>query len=162
MSRLTSAFLFAVLCLLTSCADPMVEQKMAERRLEIMNEPHGDWFIARRYFIDRTHLWGYLRRPGQSWDDSRLVVLNEKQMAAPDRLPEMPTGSGPAHGFDHNYEYKMWGHFTGQKVYDPNSDLFLPEFMLSRYEVVSEHGGWLFHPKEKYDRDHLLRYEKQD
>jgi hypothetical protein len=74
----------------------------------------------------------------------------------------MPTDGGNAHGYDHNHEYKMFGHFTGKKVYDPNSDLFLPEFMLTNWELISESPGWLFHPKERYDGEHLLRFEKQE
>ena len=148
--------------LLSSCVDPMVEQHIATRRLMIAGEPRGDWFIGRRYFIERTQFWGYIRRPGQSWDDARLVMINESQKRVPDRLPEMPMDGSPAHGFDHNREYRMWGHFTGRKVYDPNSDLFLPEFMLTNWEVQNESPGWLFHPKERYDGQHLLRFEKQE
>lgn len=162
MSRLASLLLLSLAALLTSCVDPMIEQHIASRRLAISAEPRGDWFIGRRYFIERTQFWGYIRRPGQSWDDSRLVMINESQKRVPDRLPEMPAGDGPAHGFDHNREYRMWGYFTGKTIYDPNSDLFLPEFMLTNWEVNNESPGWLFHPKEKMDGQHLLRFEKQN
>ncbi|WP_156345890.1 hypothetical protein [Verrucomicrobium spinosum] len=121
-----------------------------------------DYFIGRRYYIERTQFWGYIRRPGQSWDTSRLVVINENQKSAPDRLPEMPADGGNAHGYDHNREYRMWGRFTGQTIYDPNSDLFLPEFQLTNYELISPAPGWLFHPKEKSDGKRLLRFEKQE
>jgi hypothetical protein len=161
MPRLFSALLLVVVCLLTSCADPMVQQQIDQRRIQIASEPRADYFIARRYYIEHTHLWGYIRKPGQSWDDSRLVVINEKFKNSPDRLPELPADNSPAFGFDHNREYKFWGHFTGQKVYDPNSDMFLPEFMLTKWEVHNESPGWLFHPKEKNDNSHLLRYEPQ-
>jgi hypothetical protein len=163
MSRLSSLLLAATLLLsLASCADPMIQQQMDARKLQINNEPRGDYFIGRRYYIERTQFWGYLRRPGQSWDSSRLVVINENQKSAPDRLPEMPADGGNAHGYDHNREYRMWGRFTGQTIYDPNSDLFLPEFMLTNYELISPAPGWLFHPKEKSDGKRLLRFEKQD
>ena len=162
MPRFLAALLLVAASLLTSCADPMVEQQIEQRRMAIAGEPRGDWFIGRRYYIDHTHFWGYVRRPGQSWDDSRLVIINEKLKPSPDRLPEVPEGDGPAFGFDHNREYKLWGHLSGQKVYDPNSDLFLPEFVLTKWEVYRESPGWLFHPKEKYDGSHLLRYEPQD
>ncbi|MCE9520416.1 MAG: hypothetical protein K8R87_12795 [Verrucomicrobia bacterium] len=152
-----------LLCLsvfLASCADPMVQQRIDERRISIQNEPRGDYYIGRRFYIERTQFWGYIRRPGQSWDDSKLVIFNENRKNAPDRLPEMPTGDGMAHGFDNNREYKISGYYTGRKVYDPNSDLFLPEFMLTNWEVRNESPGWLFHPKEKIDGQHLLRFEK--
>jgi hypothetical protein len=162
MQRRVFVLLLSLAALLTSCADPMVEQHIATRRLAIASEPRGDWFIGRRYFIDRTQFWGYLRRPGQSWDDSKLVMMNESRKRTPDRLPEMPGGDGAARGYDHNREYRIWGHFTGKKIYDPNSDLFLPEFMLTNWEVQSESPGWIFHPKEKMDGEHLLRFEKTD
>lgn len=162
MRRIAPFLLLLLTLMLSSCADPMVQQKIDERRMAIANEPRSDYFIGRRFFIERTHFWGYLRRPGQSWDDSRLVVINEKHMLSPDRLPEEPTDGGNAFGYDHNREYKIWGHFTGQKVYDPNSDLFLPEFVLTKYELHNQSPGWLFQPKEKYDGAHLLRWEKQD
>lgn len=163
MSRLSSLLLAAALLLtLASCADPMIQQQMDARKLQINNEPRGDYFIGRRYYIERTQFWGYIRRPGQSWDSSRLVVINENQKSAPDRLPEMPADGGNAHGYDHNREYRIWGRFTGQTIYDPNSDLFLPEFMLTNYELISPAPGWLFHPKEKSDGKRLLRFEKQE
>lgn len=161
MLRLIPLLLLSCL-LLSNCVDPMVQQRIDERRLSITSEPRGDYYIGRRFYIERTQFWGYIRRPGQSWDDSRLVLINENRKLAPDRLPEMPLDGGPAHGFDHNREYKMSGHFTGRKVYDPNSDLYLPEFMLTSWEVRNESPGWLFHPTEKSDGQHLLRYEKQN
>ena len=140
----------------------MVQQQLAARSAAIQSEQPGDYFIGRRYYIEHTQFWGYIRRPGQSWDDSKLVVMNESQKLAPDRLPELPTDNGPAHGYDHNREYKMFGHFSGHKIYDPNSDLFLPEFVLTGWEVRNESPGWLFSPKEKYDSQHLLRFEKAE
>lgn len=150
---------FAFLLLLPSCADPMVQEKLNARRLAIASEPRGNWFIGRRYYIERTQFWGYLRRPGQSWDDARLVIFNESQHLQPDRVPEVPAGAGPAHGYDHNYEYRIYGHFTGDTVYDPNSDLFLPEFKLTNHQLINSNPGWLFHPTERYDGKHLLRME---
>jgi hypothetical protein len=163
MHRFTTLLLLTLIVFLASCTtDPMADEKLAARRLEIAGEARGDWFIGRRYYIERTQFWGYLRRPGQSWDDAKLVMMNESQRRAPDRLPEMPSGDGPAHGYDHNREYRIWGYFTGKKIYDPNSDLFLPEFMLTNYEVKNESPGWLFHPKEKMDGERLLRFEKTE
>jgi len=140
----------------------MVQQHIEERRLAILNEPRGDYYIGRRFYIERTQFWGYLRRPGQPWDDAKLVIFNESKKLGPDRVPEVPADDGPAHGFDHNREYKITGHFTGRKIYDPNSDMFLPEFMLTGWEIRNESPGWLFHPKEKQDGQHLLRFEKQE
>lgn len=162
MHRFCFVLLPGLLLGLASCADPMVQQRIDERRLEIQSEPRGDYYVGRRYYIERTQFWGYLRRPGQSWDDAKLVIFNESQKRAPDRLPETPLDDGNAHGFDHNREYKVTGRFTGRRVYDPNSDLFLPEFLLTGWEVRNESPGWLFHPKEKYDGKHLLRFERTE
>lgn len=147
--------------LLASCAteSPRVAQQIEYRRMSIASEPKGDYYIGRRFHIDRTHFWGYVRRPGEGWERSKLVVLNEKFQKAPDRLPEIPAGDGPAFGFDHNREYMLWGYYSGRRVYDPNSNLVLPEFVLQRYQVRNESPGWLFKPNERFDRVHLLRNE---
>lgn len=158
--------LLSSLLILSSCAttmdDPMTQQQIANRNAAISMEPRGNWFIGRRFYIERTQFWGYIRRPGQSWDNSQLVMINENQKLQPDRLPEAPSAGANGHGFDHNHEYRMYGHFSGQTVYDPNSDLFLPEFVLTNYERVTASPGWLFHPKEKFDGKHLLRAEPQN
>ncbi len=161
--RLLSLLLpgLALSLLLSSCTDPMIEQQIAARHAAIAAEPRGDWFIGRRFYIQRTQFWGYIRLPGQNWEDSRLVMMNESRHNAPDRLPEVPT-EGNAHGFDHNHEYKLWGNFTGRTIYDPNSDLFLPEFMLTNWETISSTPGWLFHPRERFNGAQLLRFEKQN
>lgn len=162
MIRFFIALALLSVIFLVSCADPMIGPKTEARRIAIAEEPQGDWFIGRRFTIERTQFWGYLRRPGQPWEDARLTIMNEHQMKQPDRLPEAPTDNSPAHGHDHNYEYKIWGRFSGKTIYDPNSDLFLPEFVLTKWELLSGNPGWLFRPNEKFDGAHLLRWTKQD
>ena len=66
----------------------------------------------------------------------------------------LPRGAH-GYGFDHNYEYKINGRFTGETIYDPNANLFLPEFRLESYELISATPGWLFDPKEIYDSKKL-------
>jgi hypothetical protein len=155
--------LLAISVLLCSCqtggmggGDPV---QLEYRRLSIASEAPGDYYVGRRFHINCTHFWGYVRRPGESWDKSRLVVMNEKFMKQPDRYPEIPAGDGPAYGDDHNTEYRLWGEFSGRKVYDPNSNLQLPEFVLRRYEVKDQSPGWLFRPNEKFNGQQLLRGE---
>lgn len=149
--------------LLSSCqtggggaGDP---RQLEYRRLAIAAETPGDYYVGRRFHIARTHFWGYVRRPGESWDKSYLVVINEKFKRQPDRLPEIPSGDGPAYGSDHNTEYRLWGYYSGRKAYDPNSNLMLPEFVLQRYEVKNQSPGWLFKPNEKFSGERLLRGE---
>lgn len=161
----SAASLLALACslLLSSCATdsvgPMEAQQIEMRRLTIASEPKGDYYIGRRFHIPRTHFWGYVRRPGESWDNAKLVVINERFHKTPDRLPEVPSGDGPAHGYDHNREYYLWGSFSGRRVYDPNSNLALPEFVLQRWELKNESPGWLFKPNERFNGQRLLRGE---
>jgi len=121
----------------------------AVRQAQIAAEPKGSHFIGRRYYIRKTRFWGYVRKPGQSWKSAQLVMVNESKKSQPDRLPEQ-TGS-PSYGYDQNFEYKLNGYFTGEKVYDPNSNQVLPEFMLTGYKVLNRNPGWIFTPQDRYD-----------
>lgn len=120
-----------------------------ERESSIATEASGDFWIGRRWHTKGTRFWGYVRRPHQPWSQARLVMLNESQKLAPDRFPEAG-GSEKSNGFDHNYEYQLWGRFTGDTVYDPNSNLMLPEFKLSRFEQINSDPGYVFEPWERY------------
>ena len=152
---------------LTSCVTPsrssgssgkslpaarMNSEAVRMRNQQIAQEPQGNFYIGRRWFTDGTRYWGYLRRPRQTWAQSQLVVMNESILHQPDRVPEIPRDGSRAHGFDHNAEYRLWGTFTGVKVYDPNSNLILPEFRLSRYQLIDPNPGFLFYPGEPYAR----------
>src|SRR5436190_2618259 len=117
MTRRQLLFLPAALPLLNSCESsggggdygdngPAVQARNAG----ILAEPRGDWFIGRRYYVKAVRFWGYVRRPGELWDSAKLVVMDENHgISQPDRLPEIPAGGGNAHGYDHNYEYRIWG-----------------------------------------------------
>jgi hypothetical protein len=121
-----------------------------ERNAAIASEPTGDFYYGRRYFVQKTRFWGYLRSPRQSADKAKLVIFREDRKRNPDRLPE----NGPAgqnYGFDQNYEYRIRGNYTGETAYDPNSNQFLPVFMLTGYEVVNRDPGWLFSPSDHYN-----------
>jgi hypothetical protein len=121
-----------------------------ERNAKIASEPTGDFFYGRRYFVEKTRFWGYVRQPRQPWSRAKLVMMREDRKHTPDRLPE----NGPAgqrYAFDNNFEYRLRGSFTGRDAYDPNSNQFLPEFMLTGYEVVDRQPGWLFRPDDRYD-----------
>jgi hypothetical protein len=146
---------------LTSCTmgSAAMAEQAAARRAALAAEAPGDYFIGRRFFVERTQFWGYVRRPGQDWAHSKLIVMGEQQCPAPDRRPELPTDGGLAHGHDHNSEYRLWGRFSGKKLYDPNSNLILPEFVLQRYELVSTSPGWIFKPGERFNGSQLLRAE---
>lgn len=122
----------------------------ADRQLKIANEPRGSFYYGRRYYVEKTRFWGYLRKPGQSASHAKLVVFNESKKRNPDRLSE--NGSGEQrYGFDSNFEYRIYGHYTGEKVYEVNSNQILPEFMLTGYEVVDKRPGWLFTPEDHHN-----------
>lgn len=121
-----------------------------ERNARIAAEPRGDFFYGRRYFVKSTRFWGYLRRPGAPASTGRLVIMDEKVRRNPDRLSEVGP-PGQRWGYDANYEYKVYGRYTGETVYEPNSNQFLPAFRATRFEVVDRNPGWLFTPRDHYD-----------
>ena len=153
--------LLLCLLILTSCGTSQLQEQMIARNAAISAEAPGDYYIGRRYRIDRPHFWGYLRKPRQQWEDARLVVMNERVTRQPDRLPEEAGNGERAFGYDHNAEYRVWGGFTGRKVYDPNSDLALPEFQPTRFELMQPSAGWLFKPNERFNGYQLLRAEPE-
>jgi hypothetical protein len=104
---------------------------------KIQSEPSGDYFIGRRYFKRDFKIWGYVRRPGQPWSTAQLVMLNEKKKLAPDR-------EHLNFGEDNNYEYKLYGNFSGEKVYEPASNTIYPEFVLEKYELLSTNPPPIF------------------
>lgn len=139
--------------------NPISAQLVELRRQSIEQEEPGNYFIGRRFHLPKTHFWGYVRRPGQSWDSSRLVIMSEAKMRLPDRLPEIPVDDDNGYGFDHNVEYRLEGKFSGRSIYDPNSNMVLPEFVPAKMEVRSRTPGWIFTPEDILDGSYLPRYE---
>lgn len=107
-----------------------IQQARVEMVQQIAAEPTGDYYIGRRYYKPDYKFWGYVRKPGQPWSTAELVMLNEKAKLAPDR-ERLEFGS------DNNYEYKLYGYFSGDKVYEPASNGIYPEFVLKGYELIS-------------------------
>jgi hypothetical protein len=149
--------LLALLCLLTTqcgglsgsgnLGGPSVE----ERNASIASEPTGNFYYGRRYFVEKTRFWGYLREPRQPWSRAKLVIMKENQKKNPDRLAENGP-PGQRYAFDNNFEYRVYGRYTGETGYEPNSNQFLPVFQITGYEVVNRQPGWLFRPDDRYDR----------
>lgn len=106
-------------------------------RDRIASEPAGDYFVGRRYYNPNYKFWGYIRRPGQPWKSGQLVMLNEKGKLAPDREINQL-------GVDDNCEYKLFGRFTGETVYEPASNSFYPEFALSGYQLLDRSPPSIF------------------
>lgn len=124
---------------------------LEERAAKIASEPTGDFYYGRRYFVEKTRFWGYVRNPRQPWNMAKLVIFREDRKHSPDRLPEHGQ-LGQRYAFDQNFEYRLRGYFTGAKAYEPNSNQFLDEFMLTGYEALDSNPGWLFRPADRYDR----------
>ena len=121
--------LLLVLGFVSGCAtaDPNAQPRAA-MIAEINSEPDGDYFIGRRYYKVDYKFWGYIRKPHQPWSTAQLVMLNEQQKLAPDReLGKL--------GSDNGYEYKFYGKFSGETIYEPASNGFYPEFKLKGYEL---------------------------
>ncbi|MDA7882288.1 hypothetical protein N9A94_08275 [Akkermansiaceae bacterium] len=124
-----------------------------QRKTQIATEERGDFYYGRRYYVQKTRFWGYLRKPGQSAKKAQLVIFNEAKKRNPDRLPE--AGAPKLYGFDQNYEYKIYGRYTGRTLYEPNSNQFLSEFLLTDYKLVSKYPSWLFSPNDFYSPTRL-------
>lgn len=144
---------------LNQCAGPSGAGNMGgptveERAAKIASEPTGDFYYGRRYHVEKTRFWGYLRKPRESAKRAKLVMFDEWQKNSPDRFSE--NGSGEQrYAFDHNYEYRIRGSFTGKEAYEPNSNQFLPIFKLTGYELVDRNPGWLFSPADRYEKTRI-------
>ncbi len=135
-----TALLLSTLAFFSGCATAGSQASATARAAmvgEIRKEPAGDYYIARRYFKADYKFWGYVRKPGQPWSTAKLVMLNEQGKLAPDReLGKL--------GSDNNYEYKFYGNFSGQTVYEPASNGFYPEFVLKGYELRNVSPGSIY------------------
>jgi hypothetical protein len=110
----------------------------------IRAEAPGDYFIGRRFYKQDYKIWGWVRQPGQPWSSAKLVMLNEQKVLAPDRQQ--------GHiGSDNNFEYRLSGYFSGEKIYEPASDTIYPEFVLTGYEVRSTSPPMIFTDKRSID-----------
>lgn len=127
----STALAFTVL-FITGCetAPKVQDARRLEMEAAIRAEAPGDYFIGRRFYKNDYKMWGWVRQPGQQWNTARLVMLNEQTMLAPDRA------QGKL-GTDNNHEYRLMGRFSGQTVYEPASNRFYPEFVLTGYELCS-------------------------
>ncbi len=126
-------FALAGLSMLAGCQTAEMQAAQAARVAmndAIKTEPQGDYYIGRRYYKVDYKFWGFVRRPGQPWATAKLVMMNEQQKLAPDR-------QGGKLGSDHGYEYKLYGRFSGETVYEPASNTVYPEFVLTGYELRS-------------------------
>ena len=134
------AALMGSVLLLAGCEAPIVYQTAQDRAAvtaAISGEKPGNYYIGRRFYKVDYKMWGWIKKPGEPWKQSQLVMFNEQKTLAPDRARN-------AIGSDNNYEYKLNGYFSGQKVYEPASDSFYPEFVMTRATVISTNAPLIF------------------
>ncbi len=136
--------LLASLLLAAGCETSTVARVDPSVAAAIAGEAPGNYFIGRRYYKKDYKMWGWVRRPGQQWKDSQLVMFNENTKLAPDRA------EGNI-GIDNNKEYRLQGRFTGGQVYEPASDRFYPEFVLTGYEVINSAPPMIFGDRRAID-----------
>ena len=146
--------LAGVLCLCQCHSLQSDCQALQEREAAIAREQPGDYFIGRRYYIPYTRMWGYLRRPGESWRTARLVMMDEHTIHQPDRGPDPPLKNA-VFGSDDNVEYAITGKFTGKKAYEPSTNQVLPLFAATSYRVLNRKPGFLFKPSEERSDDYI-------
>ena len=124
-------FILLALLSFSGCVTVEMKEKKAARLVmedAIRQEEVGNYYVGRRYYKQDYKFWGFVRKPGQQWNTAKLVMMNEQGKLAPDReLGKL--------GSDNNYEYKLYGDFSGQTVYEPASNGFYPEFVLKAYEL---------------------------
>ena len=124
------------------------DRSQAALNQTIAYEAPGNSFIGRRFYRKYYFFWGYVRQPRQPWSSARLVMLNEQKVLAPDRQTHKV-------GFDNNFEYRLQGYFSGQTVYEPASNSFYPEFVLTGYKLISDHPPQIFRNPQALDPDRL-------
>lgn len=131
--------LAALLLLLPACqsVDKELQNRIAAIHAAIAQEPTGNFYIGRRFYKEDYKMWGWVREPRKPWNTAQLVMLNEQIKLAPDR-------EANAIGSDNNFEYRLYGYFSGDTVYEPASNGFYPEFVLTGYELISTNPPDIF------------------
>ena len=135
---------FGLALAFSGCASLSESRSAAEARAamaaQIQAEAPGNYFIGRRYYKIDYKFWGYIRKPGQPWTSAQLVMLNENRKQAPDR-------EGGTLGADNGCVYKLFGSFSGDTVYEPASNGFYPEFVLTGYALRTASPAPIFNPQ---------------
>ena len=142
----TGCGLAGALLLVAACQTlPGIDEQRRQAMIEaIRNEPPGDYYVGRRYYKKEYKFWGYVRRPGEMWSEAEMVMLNEHTRYAPDRQ------QGKL-GMDNGFEYRLYGEFSGDIVYEPASNRFYPEFVLYDYDLLDTDPAPIFRTADALD-----------
>jgi hypothetical protein len=138
------AILFATVFQGCETMDSGESQRRAAMNESIRMEAPGNYFIGRRFYKNDYKMWGWVRQPGQPWSTAKLVMMNEQKTLAPDRQQGRL-------GTDNNYEYRLDGYYSGDMIYEPASDRFYPEFVLTGYEVRATNPPLIFRTPREAD-----------
>jgi hypothetical protein len=147
MNRLLLPIFLGIILVLTGCEEPIIYQNAQDRAAisaAVSKEAPGNYFIGRRFYKVDYKMWGWVKKPGEPWKQSQLVMFNEQKKLAPDRERN-------SIGSDNNVEYRLSGYFSGQKVYEPASDTIYPEFVLTGTSVISTNPTLIFPDKRWID-----------
>ena len=96
----------------------------------------ASYFLGRHSYNPHDKVWGYVWRAGQSSRTARLVILNEQSWLAPDRAVNQ-------FGVDDQCLYRLSGRFAGDRAYEPNTNQFYPELLLTGYALLE--AGYSLH-----------------
>ena len=148
MSCVSIAIAVLATFFLAGCVEDQFTAQQAVLAQSIAAEQPGDYFIGRRLYRRNYFFWGYVRKPQQPWSQAQLVMVNEQKALAPDRAAN-------AIGSDNNIEYRLQGYFSGQTVYEPASNHFYPDFVLTAYQVISGNPPRIFRDPNATDVNRL-------
>ena len=143
----------ALLLVLAGCDGPEQSGLRAARLAQsqaILREPPGDYYVGRRYYNPNYKFWGYVRKPGQQWREAKLVMLNENGRSW------RPTANRISSAWTTTSSTTCTGISPDQTVYEPASNRFYPEFMLTGWEIADKTPPSIFPPNSGASDDHHL------
>lgn len=98
-----------------------------------LNASPPPYWVGHRVYNPKYQTWGYIKRPEDTWAKGFPVLLYEHETLAPDRAMEN-------RGADHNFQYKLYGHFWDRKGYEPVLNRLFPAFVLKGFEPIGDAG----------------------
>ena len=136
---------------LGGCETIQVQNRTDRRTIDasLAQEKPGTYYVGRRFYKVDYHMWGWVKKPGEPWKQAQLVMMNEQRTLAP-RRAQGKIGS------DNDYEYFLYGFYSGDKVYEPASDHFYPEFVLTKAVLVDKTPP-LIYPDSRW-KDPKIRF----